>query len=185
MQDRLEDFVKENRDAFDDRQPGDNVWQRIESSLDEEVKVKPINQGLWMWKAAVVLLLGAVAFLAVDRFVPRDAEVERISSIEEFEDLEAFYTSIISEKSSKLSVELEGEEFFNYLEADIEELDAIYDELRAAYTDAESKEAPNPEVLETLIHLLRQRLHLINSQLDILEEAKNPVKTREDETTAI
>ena len=39
--------------------------------------------------------------------------------------------------------------------------------------------------MDRLIHLLRQKLHLINSQLDILEEAKNPVKTREDETTSI
>lgn len=39
--------------------------------------------------------------------------------------------------------------------------------------------------MDRLIHLLRQKLHLINSQLDILEDAKNQVKTREDETTAI
>lgn len=185
MQDRLEEFVKANRDAFDDASPRPELWDKIEGALDgTDERVKPIKSTLWMWKAAVVLLLGAVTFLAIERFVPQDQVVDTesvVSTLEEFQELEAFYTSVIDEKKDKLSVELEGEEFFNYLEGDIEEIDAIYKELRDLYTNDQESQI----VMDRLIHLLRQKLHLINSQLDILEEAKNPVKTKEDETTAI
>ncbi|MCE7996027.1 MAG: hypothetical protein HEP71_28870 [Roseivirga sp.] len=182
MQDRLEEFVKEHRNEFDVAEPKQELWDRITSDLDTEYeKVKPLSGGVWLWKAAVAVLLIAVTYLAVDKFVPVEAEIPTMASIEDFEEFEAFYTSIITEKSSKLSLELEGEEFFNYLEADIEELDAIYGELRATFEADQGGE----QVLNRLVHLLRQKLHLINSQLDILEEAKNPVKTREDETNSI
>lgn len=181
MQDRLEEFVKANRDAFDSEEPSSGVWENIEASLAEEEKVVPMSRTHWMWKAAVVILLGAVSFLLADRFSPKDDAPVAVSSMEDFMDLEAFYTSIITEKRSKLSFELEGEKFFNYLEGDIEELDAIYEELRATYTDGHESQ----EILDRLVHLLRQKLHLINSQLDILEEAKNPVKTKEETTSSI
>ena len=181
MQDRLEEFVKANRDAFDSEEPSSRVWENIDASLKEDDKVKPINSTLWVWKAAVVILLGAVSFLLAERFAPQEEAPIAVSSMEDFMDLESFYTSIITEKRTKLSVELEGEEFFNYLEGDIEELDAIYEELRATYTDGHESQ----EILDRLVHLLRQKLHLINSELDILEEAKNPVKTREEGTTSI
>lgn len=185
MQDRLEDFVKANRDAFDEATPKPELWEKIEGALDgTEEKVIPIKSTLWMWKAAVVVLLGAVTFLAIDRFVPQEQAIKSntvASTLEEFTELEAFYTAVINEKSDKLSLELEGEEFFNYLESDIEEIDAIYKEIKHTYDNEQASQM----VMDRLIHLLRQKLHLINSQLDILEEAKNPVRTREDETTAI
>lgn len=177
MQDRLEEFVKEHRNEFDAIEPREELWQRIATDLEgEDKKVKLLSRGLWWWKVAVAVLLVAVTYLAVDKFVPNEEEIKSMATLEEFEEFESFYTSIITEKNSKLSLELEGEEFFNYLEGDIEEIDAIYTELRATFKNDQGGE----QVLSTLVHLLRQKLHLINSQLDILEEAKNPVKTLEE-----
>lgn len=176
MQDRLEEFVKTHRNEFDTAEPKQELWERIAADMNgEQEKVVPMTRGLWLWKAAVAVLLVAVTYLAVDKFLPVQQEVQEVSTLEEFEEVEAFYTSIISEKSSKLSVEMENGEFFNYLEADIEELDAIYFELKATFED----EQGGQQVLGTLVHLLRQKLHLINSQLDILEEVKNPVYTED------
>ncbi|GAB5522282.1 MAG: hypothetical protein Roseis2KO_01540 [Roseivirga sp.] len=185
MQDRLEEFVKEHRNEFDVAEPKQELWDRIATDLgaEEEEKVKPIHggSGVWLWKAAVAVLLIAVTYLAVDKFVPTEPEIPTMATMEDFEEFESFYTSIITEKSSKLSLELEGEQFFNYLEADIEELDAIYTELRATFESEQGGE----QVLNTLVHLLRQKLHLINSQLDILEEAKNPVKTKVEDISSL
>ncbi len=183
MQDRLEEFVKEHRNEFDVAEPKQELWDRIAADLGtEDEKVKPLkSSGVWLWKAAVAVLLVAVTYLAVDKFVPTEPEIPTMATMEDFEEFEAFYTSIITEKSSKLSLELEGEEFFNYLEADIEELDAIYTELRDTFESEQGGE----QVLGTLVHLLRQKLHLINSQLDILEEAKNPVKTKVEDISSL
>lgn len=182
MQDRLEEFVKTHRNEFDTDEPKQELWDRIATDLGrEDEKVKPIGRSVWLWKAAVAVLLIAVTYLAVDKFLPVEQEIPTMATIEDFEEFEAFYTSIITEKSSKLSMELEGEKFFNYLEADIEELDAIYVELKETFKSDQGGE----QVLSTLVHLLRQKLHLINSQLDILEEAKNPVKTKEEDISSL
>ena len=88
MQDRLEEFVKANRDAFDEAAPKPALWDRIEADLGgEDEKVKPLQSNLWMWKAAVVVLLGAVTFLAIERFVPQQQAVapeQLVSTLEEF-----------------------------------------------------------------------------------------------------
>jgi hypothetical protein len=181
MQDKLEKFVKEHRNEFDAAEPSQSLWGKIANDLGEEdPKVRPIGNNTIWWKVAVAVLLVAVSYLAIDKFLPREEPVKQLATLAEFREFEAFYTSVISEKTSKLSVELEGEEFFHYLEGDIAEIDEIYKELKNTFENEQGGE----QVLNTLIHLLRQKLHLVNSQLDILEEARNPVKTLEEETVS-
>jgi hypothetical protein len=44
MNDDLERFINRNRDAFDDREPPETLWQRIEEGLSAEPgKVRPLN----------------------------------------------------------------------------------------------------------------------------------------------
>lgn len=166
--DQLEEFIKEHKASFDTIEAPKGVWDKIESDLDKSIE--PSKPVLWYWKAAVIVLLGAVIFLVADKYVPNGASQEQLSEVSEFEELETFYTSIINKKESKLKEELKGEEAINYLEIDIEELDLLYQDLRKVYLE----EQTTPEVYDRLMHLLRQRLHLINSQLDIIAQEKMP-----------
>lgn len=166
--DQLEEFIKEHKASFDTIEAPKGVWDKIESDLDKSFE--PSKPVLWYWKAAVIVLLGAVIFLVADKYVPNGASQEQLSEVSEFEELETFYTSIINKKESKLKEELKGEEAINYLEIDIEELDLLYQDLRKVYLE----EQTTPEVYDRLMHLLRQRLHLINSQLDIIAQEKMP-----------
>lgn len=170
--DSLEKFIHENRMAFDDKKPNDHVWNKIDASLEP----KQTNE-LWYWKAAVILLIGAVTFLLIDR--PTDGLDKQIidehqaletSNLEKFEELELFYTSIISNKNEKLLVELEEGNEFDYLGTDIKDLDVIYDDLKEVFLESQQSE----EVLDRLIHILRQKIHMLNSQLDILERERLP-----------
>jgi HPt (histidine-containing phosphotransfer) domain-containing protein len=172
--DQLEQFISNNKGQFDLAEPNDRVWGAIAEDLEPETKKETI-QVLWYWKAAVVVLLAAVTFLMVDRFtnkkvVSDEPLAEEVSQVDTFKDMEVFYTSIIDKKRQRLNEELEGQEALNYLEADIAELDKLYQEMREFFLESQS----SPEVMDRLMHLLRQRLHLINSQLDILEENKLP-----------
>ena len=166
--DHLEEFIKENRSSFETHEVPEGIWAKIEKDLDHSID-KPV-QTLWYWKAAVVVLMAAVAFLIVDKYTPASEQEQQLSELSEFEELETFYTSIISKKETKLQEALRGEEAINYLESDIEELELLYNDLRKVYTEEQS----SPGVSERLIHLLRQRIHLINSQLDIIAEEKVP-----------
>lgn len=176
--DNLERFIEENREGFDLKEPKQEVWTNIESNLQPER-----TNTLWYWKAAVFLLIGAVGFLLTDKFLPESETIISIeqqqslatSNLEKFEELEVFYSSIISKKREKVSEELEAGDMFNYLEGDIQELDLIYTDLKDVFLESQQSE----EVLDRLVHLLRQKIHLLNSQLDILERDKLPQEMKE------
>ncbi len=168
MQDRLEEFIKENRAQFDTEEPRHSVWEKIDVELSDK-KVKTLNSGMWFWKAAVVILIGAVTFLMIDRYNVEPALADEITTLDEFKDLETFYTSLITEKKSKIDSEIASDEFFTFLETDIQEIDAIYAELKKTFDEDQE----TPIVLNALVHLLRQKLHLLSSQLDAINEVKS------------
>jgi len=164
--DKLEQFIVENRTSFDTKEVPEGIWNRIEDDMTQSrQKTIPV---LWYWKAAVVVLLAAVTFLVADNYLPTEAEP--LSEVTEFQELETFYTSIINKKETKLQEALEGEDAINFLESDIEELEILYYDLRKVYLEEQS----TPEVYSRLMHLLRQRIHLINAQLDIIAKSKVP-----------
>ncbi len=182
--DKLEYFIKQNKEGFDVNEPRKEVWTGIESKLRAEQPNR-----LWYWKAAVFLLIGAVGFLLVDKFSPKSETIDSMeqlealatTNLEKFEELEVFYSSIISKKREKVSEELESGDVFNYLEADMKELDVIYKDLKGVFLRSQQSE----EVLDRLVHLLRRKIHLLNSQLDILERDKLPEAMRKDTSVSM
>ena len=170
--DNLEKFVLEHRDHFDDKMPSRDVW----SAIDQDSRLKPKPTTTWYWKAAVVVLLGAVSFLLADKYSMQSeplAEIDarEIPNLDKFQDLESFYTSIISEKQVRLDEELTNNaELYNFIETDLEELNELYSDLKEMFLETQ----PSDELLDRLLHLLRQKIHLINSQLDIIGAEKVP-----------
>ncbi|WP_018627873.1 hypothetical protein [Niabella aurantiaca] len=65
MSNRLEDFIKKNKAAFDDQEPSAALWKRLEKKMQESVpqpdrtasKVVKINW--WKWAAAAMILITA------------------------------------------------------------------------------------------------------------------------------
>ena len=62
MQDKLEKFIKDNRQLLDDKAPDKNVWSKIEQEIDRGNKKKPVDL-TFLWKAAAVFFLGVSAYL--------------------------------------------------------------------------------------------------------------------------
>ena len=68
MRDNLKDFVNANREAFDQREPSADLWNKIRPQVVppvQERKIKP----LWKWAsiAAATLLIGTATFIAFDQ----------------------------------------------------------------------------------------------------------------------
>ena len=82
MQDKLEDFIKDNKAAFDTAEPDNRVWNKIDQALDHN-KVKTINSSVWYWRVAVAVLLIAVVYLAADKFSTGQPKVEELSTLQE------------------------------------------------------------------------------------------------------
>src|SRR5689334_2347687 len=99
MKDQLEDFIRQNKNAFDDKEPSERNWTRIDSELFGRVS---LWNSLTLWRVAAVLLLGVCVYLALPRF--RDQQRDTMV-LNEFKDIESFYISQISEKISLIEDE--------------------------------------------------------------------------------
>ncbi|WP_323757192.1 hypothetical protein [Roseivirga sp.] len=167
MQDKLEDFIKDNKEQFDTETPRGEVWKKIQKGLDKNGKASGTSTH-WFWKVAVAVLLIAVAYLGSEKYFNADASKES-TAMQEFKELETFYTQMISDKKTKLSEEVETGEYFSFLEADIQSLDQNYEELKITFESGQE----TPQLKSALVHLLKQKLYLIEKQLEILEETKS------------
>jgi len=96
MKDSLKKFVQQNREAFDDKMPPENSWNKIENGLPK-VSKQIFWNSISLWRAAAVIFFGLSAYLLVSKNYSRPNKQE-IAEIQGFNDLETYYSSQISEK---------------------------------------------------------------------------------------
>lgn len=169
MNDELEDFVKKNRPAFDDREPSAKVWNRIQSSL--LLKSKPWFDSLALWRAAAILFMALSAFL----LIPRGSEkMENAQALQEFSDVEAFYIQQISNKVDMIG-EFDGNDGLNGFTHDFQQLEAMYHVLKE-----EMKARPSQQVKDALVLNLLVRIDLLNQQLHKLEQSSGEEETQDE-----
>ncbi len=179
--DNLEKFIKENRAAFDDKMPPEDAWHNINDRLDNsETKVVPIST--YLWRAAVVVLLVAVAWLLVDRS-DRDGTIagtnEFINDNEiAFNDVEAFYMNEIETKQSLIiQFVSDNPELDKDLLGEIDQLDSTYQMLKSAAEVGQSE-----RIIDAMVLNLQMRIDILNQQLEVLEKIK---KIKENEKVSI
>jgi hypothetical protein len=159
MKDELEDFVRKNKEAFDDQEPPEKVWKNIETS----VPFRP--QGLWnsltLWRAAAVIFMALTVYLLIPRL--QKAKTTDLA-LKEFNDVEAFYVQQISEKVEMIDGFQKNEGLNGYTQ-DFQQLEAMYMVLKE-----EMKTQPSQKVKDALVLNLLVRIDLLNQQLHKLEK---------------
>ena len=157
MSDQLEDFVRQNNSAFDDKEPSEKVWNNVKSSLSLKQKTSLWNS-VTVWRAAAVIFMALTAFLLIPKKVGDPAVLN------EFTDVEAFYTRQISDKVDMIE-SFKRNEGFNGFTRDFEQLEAMYTVLKD-----EMKARPSTKVKDALVLNLLVRIDRLNQQLHKLEE---------------
>ncbi|NOT73711.1 MAG: hypothetical protein HOP08_02200 [Cyclobacteriaceae bacterium] len=163
MKDRLEKFVENHRQEFDEKQPSEKVWRNISSNLFG------VKDSFWnsapLWRAAAIVLMGFSAYLL---FSKSDVmPVNATSANQDFKDIESFYSAQILEKATLISMEdLHADNSFTQ---DIQKLEAMYTVLAE-----EMKKHPSEKVKEALVLNMLVRIDLLNQQIQKLEDSKRP-----------
>jgi hypothetical protein len=67
-QDKLEKFIKDHREEFDDEAPSEGLWKEIEKSIPFSKEIKPKTWRLWLG-AAAFFLLGVFSWVLIDFFI--------------------------------------------------------------------------------------------------------------------
>lgn len=185
--DALENFIKENREAFDSEHPSADLWQRIEASLPEErvVVLRPRSRFRALRIAAAVLLLigtGTVLglFLNPSHFGPASgATTFSLAAVApQHAEAEQFFRRQIAGKVAQLQDAGKAEEVMT----DLNQLEKQMEELKKAF-----QEAPR-ESREFIIHSMIQNYQLRIELLErVLEEVRSshPQNNKDYETEGI
>lgn len=97
---KLEDFIKQHRDSFEEEGPGSGVWARLEKELPVRQKTSVVRMmAKHWWKAAILVALIANAGLLV-KYANTKQDVAVV--IPEMEEMELYYTSKIEQKLDEL-----------------------------------------------------------------------------------
>src|SRR5687768_7384107 len=140
MKDQLEDFVRQNRNAFDDKEPSGKVWSRIERSIG--------LSGTTFWNSVVIWRAAAILFMALSVYllIPKNTQPKQNDlALKEFTDVEQFYVQEISEKT-QLILEFRKNEGMNGFTNDFQQLEAMYMVLKE-----EMKNRPSSKVKDALV----------------------------------
>jgi hypothetical protein len=159
MKDSLENFIHQNKAAFDDKEPSEKVWRRISNTIFER---ESLWNSLRVWRAAAVILLGICIYLLMPKF---SENREKSIAMNEFKDIESFYISQISEKVDLLKGYQENDSGLNGFTNDFQQLEAMYHVLRE-----EMRVRPSQKVKDALVLNLLVRIDLLNKQLHKIEK---------------
>ena len=163
MKDSLKEFINQNRDAFDDKQPAEKVWSNIEGRLP--AKGKTIWSNIVVWRVAAALFLTMSVYLLISKNYASANLADRSKLQVEFSDLENFYNGQIADKIELISniQDFNDEDSFTQ---DLEKLDAMYQVLRE-----QMKAHPTEKIKDALILNMLVRIDLLNQQIKNLEDA--------------
>jgi len=170
MSDRLEDFVRQNREQFDRREPDPSIWLKINPAKVPVAKERRSLRWLRVAAAVAMIFAGSTAgiyFLTGDRARAEESFSEMYVEIRE---TEQYYSRMVSERYSELKPYLlnnpAAEEM---LIMDMEELDQVYSELKEDLKD----NASNSEVIEAMVLNYRVKLEILEDLLYQLKEKEN------------
>jgi hypothetical protein len=158
--DQLEDYIRSNREAFDDKTPPSSVWDKINSSMHTTHATSWWNN-VTIWRAAAILFMAMSVYLIIPA-KPSDDNAKL--ALKEFGDVEAFYIREISQKEELIEAIAEGSQPEEFTQ-DLHQLEAMYLVLKE-----EMKTRPSKKVKDALVLNFLVRINLLNQQLHKLEE---------------
>lgn len=155
---QLEEFIRQNKSAFDDKEPSSKIWSNIRRNLFTPTT---LWNSLVVWRVAAALLLGLCVYLAIPKVVEQR---DRRLALHEFHDVERFYISQISDKVDQIKQSKGNEAGLNGFTHDFQQLEAMYQVLKE-----EMKVRPNRKVKDALVLNLLVQIDLLNQQLHKIE----------------
>jgi len=183
MSERLEDFIKMNRDEFDDLEPSADLWARIEMHLppqDAELKTreaKTFSLGFVLRVAATVIVVMGVCFVFYVRNEKRGVvDLAAINPV--YAKQQVQFTSQIETKRSELkSIAKTNPQLYQEFNAEIAEMDSTYKEM-----NNDLATSPNQErVLRAMIRNLEIQTQVLSQQLKVVEQMNNMKKEEQSD----
>ncbi len=178
----LEQFIQNNREAFDNCEAPAGLWDKIDKSLGKEIrhnaepdeiiikfKKSSISKlKIWAMAASLTLLIGYVSVFYLNN--KSDSTEQIIAQVApQYGDKMVQYTSLIETKREEIKqIETHDPEMYKEFATEIEKLNLDYQNLQT-----ELSQTPNQEdLVKAMVQNLQVQLDILNRQLKIVERVK-------------
>jgi hypothetical protein len=183
MSKRLEDFMKTNREEFDDLKPSADLWSRIEKHLppqyteEKKQEKKTFSLGFVLRMAATVIVVMGIGFTVyLHNQEKKPIDLASINPLYAQQQIQ--YTSLIESKRSELkSISKTDPDLYKEFSGEIAKMDSTYKDLKDDLADS-----PNQErVLRAMIKNLQIQTQVLNQQLNVIEQLNKQKKEQNNE----
>lgn len=178
----LEQFIQNNREAFDNCEVPGGLWDRIDKSLGKEIVQNPETDEvvfkfkkssisklkIWAMAASLVLLIGYMSVFYLNN--KSDSTEQIVAEIApQYGDKMVQYTSLIESKREEIKqIQTHDPEMYKEFAFEIEKLNQDYQNLQT-----ELSQTPNQEdLVKAMIQNLQVQLDILDRQLKIIEKVK-------------
>ena len=159
--DKIESYIRHNREEIDKLDPPESLWPKIEAGL------KPVGNKSRMiyWQAAAVIFFAISIGLLVKNYQTNNELNYYVQNDDGFANTEEYYIKIINEKESLLTTSLvQFPDLATDFKNDLHELSKNYKKLKEDFDKNRSE-----EVLNALIKNLQLQQELLSNQLNIIK----------------
>ncbi len=184
--DKLEKFIVDHRDEFDDLEPNPAIWQKIEKRQPKNVE---LNWTRILVRVAAVVVIFVSSYIFFDYLNNWQGDVVLTESeIPDPEDTRIYRDLIEAEYYYSSQIEYQKEEFYRLagsnsalrdeINIELSDLDRIYRELKEDLKD----NADNEEVVVAMIQNYRLKLEILEEILIQLKPANENKMDYENES---
>ena len=182
--DKLERFIIDHHDEFDDLEPNPAIWEKV---VTREPERPSLNWNRVLWRAAAVAVIFVSSFIFIDHLVEKNSDnvlaetemenAEGDAVYQELLEAEFYYTSQIEQRREEF-YQLAGNNpmLRDEVNMELSELDNIFRELKEDLND----NADNEEVVVAMIQNYRLKLEILEEMLLQLNSAKDNKKNHEN-----
>lgn len=184
MSKRFEDFMKHNREEFDEIEPSADLWSKIEQNLSfqEELpkkrETKTFSLSFVLRVAASVILVMGIGFGIYLQSQKGSKGVDLAAINPEYAKQQVHYASLVETKLTELkSVAKADPQLYKEFSSEIAKMDSTYKKL-----NNDLATSPNQErVLRAMIRNLQIQTELLNQQLNVIEQFNKMKKDQQNE----
>jgi hypothetical protein len=179
MKDKLERFVRDNREDFDVFEPRADLWKDLEKGLGHKKRPlwqHPLGSGfstsrrmVWQIAATVLLVLGLGGFWYVNQKYGMTEQPDMVVFNPTYARTVQQYTRLIEDKRGELKTVLESNPaLYQQFASDLDRLEKTYQNLKQ-----ELPKTPNQEMMiQAMVQNLKMQIDLLNQQLMIIQRIK-------------
>ena len=184
MSKRLEDFISKNKEAFDDLEPGADVWNYISKELDawedsqpKKREAKTFSLGFVLRVAAMVIVVMGIGFGVYLKSQKTNEGVDLAAINPAYAKQQIHYASLIETKRAELKIIAKFDpELYREFSGEITRMQTTYKKLN---TDLAT--SPNQErVLRAMIRNLQIQTEVLNQQLSVIEQINQSKKDQQN-----